>query len=81
MPGRLGQGELEVGGAACAFAQNATTTIRVERAGKRVSVRADGGEPRVCPTELDATARVTIGVRGAGGTGVSVAHNLRISRR
>lgn len=73
--------ELEVGGAACAFAQNAMKTIRVERTGKRVTVRADDGDARACPTELDAAARIAIGVRGAGGTGVSVAHNLRISRR
>ena len=73
--------ELEVGGATCAFAQTAATAVRVERRGKNVSVSLDGGEARLCPTELDASARVAIGVRGAGGTGVTFARNLRISRR
>ena len=73
--------ELEVGGAACAFTQNVARTLEVNRAGKRVTVRVDDGEARDCPTELDETARVSIGVRGAGGTGTSVARNLRITRR
>ena len=73
--------ELEVGGATCAFAQSATTSIRVERRGKSVSVIVDGGEARVCPTELDPLARVAIGVRGPGGTGTTIARNLRINRR
>lgn len=73
--------ELEVGGAACAFAQNATKSLRVMRKGPRVEVSVDGGEPRLCPTELDAGARVAVGVRGTSGTGVSLAHNLRIARR
>lgn len=73
--------ELEVGGAACAFTQSAAKTLFVSRTGKRVTVRVDDGEPRDCPTELDDSARVSIGVRGAGGTGVSLAKNLRISRR
>lgn len=73
--------ELEVGGAACAFLQSATRSLKVTRRGKRVEVSADDGEPRVCPTELDPGARVSIGVRGAGGTGTSVARNLRITRR
>ncbi|MDB4939156.1 MAG: Rhs family protein [Labilithrix sp.] len=73
--------ELEVGGAACAFGQNAATSVRVERSGARVVVYPDGGEGQPCPTELDAGARISIGVRGAGGTGMSLAHNLRITRR
>jgi hypothetical protein len=73
--------ELEVGGVACAFGQSASQTLRVERSGKRVVVYADGGEPHDCPTELDADARVSVGVRGSGGTGVSLARNLRITRR
>ena len=73
--------EVEVGGATCAFTQNAARSLEVTRAGKRVVVRVDGGEPRDCPTDLDENARVSVGVRGAGGTGVSVAKNLRITRR
>lgn len=73
--------ELEVGGAACAFAQAATKSLKITRRGKRVDVSVDDGEPRVCPTELDADARVSVGVRGAGATGTSVARNLRITRR
>lgn len=73
--------ELEVGGAACAFTQSATKSLRIARKGPRVEVSVDDGEPRVCPTELDPGARVAIGVRGTGGAGVSVARNLRISRR
>ena len=73
--------ELEVGGATCALTQSATKSLKVTRRGKRVDVIVDGGEPRVCPTELDADARLAIGVRGAGGTGASLARNLRITRR
>lgn len=73
--------ELEVGGVACAFGLDAQRTLKVERNGNRVQVTADGREPRICPTELDADARVSVGVRGAGGTGVSIARNLRITRR
>jgi hypothetical protein len=73
--------ELEVGGATCAFAQTATRSLKVTRHGKRVDVSVDDGEPRVCPTELDVDARVSVGVRGAGGTATSLARNLRITRR
>ena len=73
--------ELEVGGAACPIAQTAATSIRVDRRGKRVEVSLDGAPARVCPVELGETARVAIGVRGAPGTGPSLARNLRISRR
>jgi hypothetical protein len=44
-------------------------------------VSVDDREPRACQAELDAGARVAVGVRGVGGTGVSLARNLRISRR
>ena len=73
--------EIDVGGAACPTVQSAVTTLRVERIGKRVTVQADDKPPLTCPTEVDLTARVSIGVRGAGGTGSSLAHNLRIRRR
>jgi hypothetical protein len=73
--------ELEVGGAACGFTQSVNKSLQVDRTGKRVVVRIDDGEPRECPTALDETARVSIGVRGAGGTGTSLAKNLRITRR
>lgn len=74
--------ELEVGGVGCPLGRNALQTLAVSRNGTRVQVTADGGEPRVCPTELlDANARVSVGVRGAGGTGVSLARDLRITRR
>jgi hypothetical protein len=73
--------EVEVGGAGCAFGQNASKSLRVERSGKRVVVVADDGEAQECPSELDAGARVSVGVRGAGGTGMSLARNLRVTRR
>jgi hypothetical protein len=73
--------ELEIGGLACGFTQNVARSLLVDRIGKRVTVRIDDGDPHDCPTELDETARVSIGVRGAGGTGTSLAKNLRITRR
>jgi len=73
--------ELEVGGAGCPLVQTAQAAVQVVRKDKSVSVSLDGAEPRLCPTELDPSARVAIGVRGAGGTGVSFARNLRIARR
>lgn len=73
--------ELEVGGAGCGFAQGVTRSLDVERTGKSVTVRIDGGEPHACQAELDLGARISVGVRGAGGTGTSVARNLRITRR
>jgi hypothetical protein len=73
--------ELEVGGAACGFTQSVNKSLQIDRTGKRVVVRIDDGEPHDCPTALDETARVSIGVRGAGGTGTSLAKNLRITRR
>jgi len=78
--------ELEVGGADCAIAPAASSsstvgTLHVVRDGKRVSVSLDDGPPHDCAGELDPNARIAIGVRGAGGTGASLAHNLRITRR
>ena len=78
--------ELEVGGADCAIAEAASSsstvgTLHVARDGSRVSVSLDDGPSHDCIGELDPTARIAIGVRGAGGTGVSLAHNLRITRR
>lgn len=73
--------ELAVGGAACAIAQSAKRSLHVERTGRRVSVRIDGGDDRACPTELDDGVRVAIGVRGADAAEVSVASNLRVVRR
>ena len=73
--------ELTVGGAECAFAQKPTTNLRVDRKGTQVRFTIDKDEPRLCPTELSEGARVSIGVRGPDGTGVSYARNLRITRR
>jgi hypothetical protein len=73
--------ELEIGGAGCAFAQGAQRHVFVRRSGRAVFVRADEGEERTCPTELDPSARVAIGVRGGLGTGLSGARNLIVSRR
>jgi hypothetical protein len=77
--------EIEVGGATCPFSDGAASstvaTLHVERDGRRVTVTVGDGEKHDCVGELDPDARVTIGVRGAGGTGVSLAHNLRITRR
>ncbi len=73
--------EVEVGGPGCAFFQPSATTMHVQRIGRRVRVRFDEEAPRECPTGLDEGARVAIGVRGVESSGVSVARNLRISRR
>ena len=77
--------ELEVGGAACPFSETSASstlaTLHIERNGKRVTVALGDGATRDCVGELDPDARVAVGVRGAGGTGMSLAHNLRITRR
>ncbi|MBX3198408.1 MAG: hypothetical protein KF894_09780 [Labilithrix sp.] len=73
--------ELEVGGAACAFAQAAKQRLDVRRRGVRVTVGVDGAPDRACPTELEPGARVALGLRGAQGVGVSAARNLRVTRR
>jgi hypothetical protein len=74
--------ELEVGGAPCAIAQAAVERLQVQRVGRRVRVRVDDGELRLCPAELDrADMRVSLGLRGAQGSLVSGARALRVSRR
>jgi hypothetical protein len=77
--------EIEVGGVTCPFSEAAASstvaTLHIERDGKRVTVAGGSGEKHDCVGELEPDARVAIGVRGAGGTGVSLAHNLRITRR
>ncbi len=74
--------ELEVGGAACAFAQAATSHLEVVRSETKVRARLDRtGELRDCPTELEKSKRVSIGLRGAQGSGVSAARNLVVVRR
>jgi hypothetical protein len=77
--------EIEVGGATCPFSDGAASStagaLHIERDGTRVTVAVGDGEKHDCVGQLDPDARVTIGVRGAGGTGVSLAHNLRITRR
>lgn len=73
--------ELEVGSALCPFASSSTVaTLHVERSGARVTVAVGDGAPRDCVGQLDPFARVAVGVRGAGGSGISLAHNLRITR-
>jgi hypothetical protein len=73
--------ELEVGGAACAFAQAAMKHLQVIRTGARVRVALDGGETRDCPAELARGRRVSIGLRGGQGSGISAARNLLVVRR
>lgn len=72
--------ELEVGGATCGFGQSATRTLHVVRRGPHVEVSADGAATRPCPTALAEGLRVSLGIRGAEGAGVSAARNLRIAR-
>lgn len=70
-----------VGGGECAFGQGATRTLSVVRRGSTVRVGVDGGEARTCPTLLDPSARVSVGLRGASGGGAeSGARNLRMTR-
>jgi hypothetical protein len=79
---RQGSGvELAVGGAECAFGQNAQKTLHVERRRGTVTVRADDEDARECATKLPDGARVSVGVRGASGVNVSGARNLRVRRR
>lgn len=73
--------ELEVGGAACALAHSATKELGVRRRGRRVDVRVDGGAFRTCPTEVEQNGRVSVGLRGSQGVGVSGARNLIVTRR
>ena len=78
--------ELEVGGADVRVLGGGDVvelaTLHVERDGKRVIGRGRRRRAaRVRRPSSTPTARVSIGVRGAGGTGVSLAHNLRITRR
>jgi hypothetical protein len=73
--------ELEVGGASCAFAQATQRHLAIRRTGAAVEANVDDGEWRACPTQLGATTRVAIGLRGAQSTGSSGAKNLRVVRR
>jgi hypothetical protein len=73
--------EFEIGGAACPLTRPGGQSLHVERVGKRVRVRLDDGELRQCPTELPPGVRVAVGLRGAAGGGVSLARNLRVTRR
>lgn len=74
--------ELDVGGASCAFAQAAKEHLLVRRRGKRVLVTIDKDNERECPSQIeDGAARVSLGLRGAQGVGVSGARNLRVTRR
>lgn len=73
--------ELEVGGASCAFAQTAKTSLRVVRSGRTVTVIVDGAAARACPVELEPNVRVSIGLRGSGSSPTSAARNLRVARR
>ena len=59
--------ELEVGGATCAFGQNAQKSLSIARKATLVTVSSDGAPPRACPTPLATDARVSIGLRGAQG--------------
>lgn len=79
---RLDSGsELEVGGAACAFAQAATQHLSLRRRGRRVDVGIDGGPLRSCPNELERNGRVSLGLRGAQTVGFSGARQLVVTRR
>jgi hypothetical protein len=73
--------ELEVGGADCAFAQAASQRLDVERRGRRVTVSVDGAPHQPCPVELEPNVRVSLGLRGSQGAGVSAARNLVVTRR
>ncbi len=73
--------ELEVGGASCAFAQAAHQSLAVKRRGRRVIVKVDDAPERACPVELEEAVRVSLGLRGSQGAGVSAGRNLRVTRR
>ena len=73
--------ELEVGGAACAFAQAATRSLFIGRRGPRVDVRVDDAPARECPTLLPPSARVAVGLRGSQTVALSGGRNFRLTRR
>jgi hypothetical protein len=73
--------ELEVGGFECAFTAGAQRSITVTRKGPRVTVATDDKAARTCQGTLAEGARVSVGLRGASGSGVSGATNLRVTRR
>jgi hypothetical protein len=73
--------ELSVGGAECPFAQAPIVRLRVDRTGTQVRYGINGGDSRLCTTELTEGARVSIGVRGSDNAGASFVRNLRIVRR
>ncbi|MBX3231876.1 MAG: hypothetical protein KIT84_11920 [Labilithrix sp.] len=73
--------ELEVGGASCAFAQSALTSLAIARRGPRVDVVVDSAAARACPTDLAPDARISIGLRGPQAPTAGAARALRVTRR
>ncbi len=72
--------EIVVGGDGCGDAALAgTTNVHVERHGTQLTWRVASGASGGCQSLLDASARVTIGVRGTS-PGPSVAESLEVTR-
>jgi hypothetical protein len=62
--------EFDVGGVACpfpasAFVTGTATSLRVTRAGATVRAKIGAAAEFACEAKLDATARVSVGLRGA----------------
>ncbi|MGH7269955.1 MAG: hypothetical protein ACREJ3_05950, partial [Polyangiaceae bacterium] len=79
--------ETEVGGGPCGEAQRSSlagrpSSLHVQRAGAEVSwaFAGAGATAGPCVAGVLANARVSIGLRGAGGAAPSVANNLRVLR-
>ncbi len=74
--------ELEVGGVTCpgAVATGSPSSLTVRRRGPTVTWALSGKAAQPCSTAIQASARVSVGVRGAADLVQSVARNVRITR-
>lgn len=72
--------ELEVGGAFCAGAAAARSSLVVTREGAKVTYAIDGDAAKECARGVSENARVYVGLRGASGAGTSGARNLFVRR-
>ena len=73
--------ELEVGGTTCAGAiTSGTSSLHVERRGASVSWAITGAASGTCALGVDATARLSIGLRAPASADRSLVRNLRVTR-
>lgn len=58
----------------------AAPVMEVERSGATLTCAVSGGPPRTCAVTLDATTRVSVGVRGATSVPASIAQTIVVQR-